>query len=316
MRGVYSFNGYRITFALLIGAIVVGIIFGIFPELDLQISSIFYDIRQGTFPAASSSFLNTVRSEGVLLTSALALCLVTILITNKFLLRASQLLPSRHAFFLLAVYILGPGLLVNGIAKSISHRPRPYSVTQFNGPNEFVAWWDRSGACKKNCSFSSGEASTAAWIIVAAIVLPTPHKIIAVTLSIIIAGALSFLRLSFGGHFMSDVLFGILTTLIVASVTYPLFFDPLQKNKREFIGSARSKATIALSSSRGITSSQVLSKAVRINLLSVMLAISLVFTFGWAFSRDPADIRDLAIYCLFLYGALATMAAMQKSFSQ
>lgn len=315
MRGVFSFNNRRITFALLSGAMVVGIIFGIFPELDLQISSIFYDSQQGTFPAASSSFLNAVRSEGILIVNALALCLVTILITNRFLSRASQLLPSRHALFLLAIYILGPGLLVNGIAKSVSHRPRPYSVTQFNGPNKFVAWWDRSGTCKKNCSFSSGEASSAAWIIVAATVLPTPHKIIAVTLSIIIAGALSFLRLSFGGHFMSDVLFGILTTLIVACVTYPLFFGALQKNKRELIEVASSKAALALSSSRDAVGLQILTKAVRINLLSVMLAISLVFTFGWIFSRDPDDIRDLAIYCLFLYGTLATIATTQKSLS-
>lgn len=47
-------------------------------------------------------------------------------------------------------------------------------VTQFNGPQEFVPWWDPRGSCARNCSFFSGEGATAFWTFTPAALTPPP----------------------------------------------------------------------------------------------------------------------------------------------
>ena len=57
------------------------------------------------------------------------------------------LISGRAIVFLLVTLMLSAGVLTNLTFKSYWGRPRPVVVTQFNGPDQFVPWWDPRGTC-------------------------------------------------------------------------------------------------------------------------------------------------------------------------
>jgi membrane-associated PAP2 superfamily phosphatase len=122
----------------------------------------------------------------------------------------------RAALFLIATLALAPGLVVNGILKPYWPRPRPVQVMEFGGPQRFVAWWDPRGTCESNCSFVSGEASSAFWSLAPAALAPPPWRALAYGVAIVYGATMSTLRIAAGGHFFTDVVFaGVLTFLII-----------------------------------------------------------------------------------------------------
>ena len=110
---------------------------------------------------------------------------------------------------------LGPGLIVDGL-KDLSHRPRPVQVHEFGGTSDFRSFYRFDGACPRNCSFPSGEASAAFWTLAPASLAPLPLRPAAMGAALLFGLATGALRMAGGGHFLSDVLFaGILTIGIV-----------------------------------------------------------------------------------------------------
>ena len=117
--------------------------------------------------------------------------------------------------FLALSLALGPGLFVNTLLKEHSHRPRPYQVTQFGGDETFRPFYRFDGACHRNCSFVSGEGSTAFWTLAPALLAPPPVKLLAIGAALLFGLATSLLRMAFGGHFLSDSVFAALFTWLV-----------------------------------------------------------------------------------------------------
>ena len=134
--------------------------------------------------------------------------------------------------FLIATMIIGPGLIVNLGLKDHWHRPRPVQTQDFNGASPFTPWYDSDGACRKNCSFVSGEASTGFWMVAPASVLPPPWRGPAIVAAFAFGFGASLLRLAFGGHYLSDVLLGGLITLIVIEIIRRLIW-PLGASEPE-----------------------------------------------------------------------------------
>jgi len=133
--------------------------------------------------------------------------------------------PSGRAMILLiATMAVGPGLIVNLGFKDHWRRPRPIQTENFNGQDPFMPWYDDDGACPKNCSFPSGEASTGFWMVAPASVLPPPWRTPAIAAAFAFGAGSSVLRLAFGGHYPSDVLLGGLITLIVIEVVRRLLW--------------------------------------------------------------------------------------------
>ena len=120
--------------------------------------------------------------------------------------------------FLIATIAIGPGLIVNLGLKDHWHRPRPVQTQEFGGPDPFRPWYEDDGACKKNCSFVSGEAATGFWMVAPASVLPPPWRGPAIVAAFAFGIGASLLRMAFGGHYLSDVLLGGLVTLIVIEI--------------------------------------------------------------------------------------------------
>jgi lipid A 4'-phosphatase len=117
--------------------------------------------------------------------------------------------------FVIATFAMGPGVIVNLGFKDHAHRPRPVHVTQFGGADEFKPWNRFDGACVTNCSFASGEASEGFWMIAPALEAPAPLRGPLVAGAVLYGAATSWLRMAFGGHFLSDVVAGELISVLV-----------------------------------------------------------------------------------------------------
>jgi membrane-associated PAP2 superfamily phosphatase len=222
-------NRTGLVIALAVG-VVTGLVFGFFPHLDLQISGLFYDPQTRDFTLrhrvllGESSWPAQLRNAAMWIVAALAIPAGIALGAKCFLPNSRMRVPGRAIVFLLASIALAPGLLVNVVLKEHWDRPRPVAVQEFNGPDRFVAWWDPRGACRHNCSFVAGEASGAFWTLAPAALAPAPARIFAYAAALAFGSAVGALRMAFGGHFFTDVVFaGVFTFLIIWLVHAALY---------------------------------------------------------------------------------------------
>jgi membrane-associated PAP2 superfamily phosphatase len=193
-------------------AVLVGAIFAVWPGLDLAVAHLFYD--DGGF--AGQSRLAKMARDFFRVTPFLVLALYIALYALKRAGVAVRWAPDgRGVVFLIATLVIGSGLIVNLGLKDHSHRPRPVHVAEFGGVDAFRPWDRFDGACKTNCGFASGEAASGFWMTAPALLVPPPWRAPAVAAAIAFGVGASVLRMAFGGHFLSDVLFGGLISLLV-----------------------------------------------------------------------------------------------------
>ena len=197
-------------------ALVVGLLFGIHPELDLKFASWFYDEAARVFPLKFNALAAIARDGAMVIAWVFAVPAI-ISLAVKFARPDRPLLMSGRAIvFLLVTLILSAGVLTNLTFKSYWGRPRPVTVTQFNGDQLFVAWWDPRGTCARNCSFFSGEGATAFWTYAPASLAPPAWRPLAYAAATLFGVTTSGLRMAFGGHFFTDVaIAGIVTFLVI-----------------------------------------------------------------------------------------------------
>ena len=119
---------------------------------------------------------------------------------------------------------MGPGIVVNVIMKDYSGRPRPMYVTEFGGKDQFLPWWDMRGPCTKNCSFVAGEPSGAFWTMAPAAVAPPHWRAAAYGAALVFGAAVGVLRMSAGGHFFTDVVFGGVVIFLVIWLVHGLLY--------------------------------------------------------------------------------------------
>jgi membrane-associated phospholipid phosphatase len=119
---------------------------------------------------------------------------------------------------------LGPGLLVNFALKEHWSRPRPIDVTTMGGNQHFVAWWDPRGDCPNNCSFVSGDVSGMAWTFAPAALAPPQWRVIAYGGALAVTLAMAALRVMWGAHFFTDVVFAGVFTFLVIWLAYALIY--------------------------------------------------------------------------------------------
>jgi lipid A 4'-phosphatase len=197
-------------------ALVIGLLFGIYPELDLKFASWFYDEAARAFPLKFNALAATARDGAMVIAWVFAVPAI-ISLAVKFARPDRPLLMSGRAIvFLLVTLVLSAGVLTNLTFKSYWGRPRPVTVTQFNGDQPFVAWWDPRGTCARNCSFFSGEGATAFWTYAPAALAPPAWRPLAYAAATVFGATTSGLRMAFGGHFFTDVaIAGIVTFLVI-----------------------------------------------------------------------------------------------------
>ena len=203
--------------AIAVGA-VAGLVFAIFPQWDLAIPGWFFDPVRGDFPLAIRWFPNLIRSIGHWTTLLIVLAAGGSLLAKILFPRTKALLSPRIALFLVCSFAIGPGLIVNGILKPTWARPRPAFVQEFGKQQTFEPWWKSGGECRSNCSFVSGDAAEAFWLLAPASVTPPSIRPVAEVAVLGFAVAISSLRVVFGRHFPTDVIFaGVIVVIVIAA---------------------------------------------------------------------------------------------------
>jgi membrane-associated PAP2 superfamily phosphatase len=196
-------------------SLIIGLLFGIFPELDLKLAALFYDSATNSFPLKQSWLAAVARDGAMWIAWALALPALGAIIVKLVRPERPMFVPARAAVFLLVTILLSAVVLTNLTFKSYWGRPRPVVVTQFNGQQEFVPYWDPRGSCGRNCSFFSGEGATAFWTYAPAALTPPPWRPLAFAAATLFGVITSGLRMAFGGHFFTDVAAAGLVTFLV-----------------------------------------------------------------------------------------------------
>ncbi|MCC8942673.1 phosphatase PAP2 family protein [Bradyrhizobium sp. Arg68] len=205
-------------------ALVVGVLFGIFPELDLKLAALFYDAAQKTFPLKLDALAAFARDAAMWIAWALVLPAIVTIVVKFFRPDRPMLMSGRAAVFLLTTMLLSAGVLTNFTFKSYWGRPRPVVVMQFGGDLQFVPWWDPRGACPRNCSFFSGEGATAFWTYAPAALTPPAWRPLAFAAATVFGVVTSGLRMAFGGHFFTDVAIAGVVSFLVVWLFYALIY--------------------------------------------------------------------------------------------
>lgn len=235
------FSG-RATLILLGALLVVAlVILHRFPAIDRTVSTWFFVESEcgpgipagsicGDFPLRHSPPALALRQFLQFLPLTLAAGLAGALLVG---LRNGRRLSARHwshAGPVFWTYVLSVGLLVNGIFKEFWGRPRPLQTDAFGGQFPFVPAGEITHYCSRNCSFVSGEAAAAAWLVCLVALVPRQHAPLrraAYAVAIALALGTSILRLSFGAHYLSDVVIAGLLTLLTFSVLVTIAPRPL-----------------------------------------------------------------------------------------
>ena len=124
--------------------------------------------------------------------------------------------------FLVLLYLIGPGLLVNVTLKEYWGRPRPADIVEFGGTRDFRQPWQIRTVDRRN-SFPSGHASVAFYLAAPWFLLRSTRKraaygwlSVGVGFGLLVGAA----RMAQGAHFLSDVLWSgglvYLTGLVLA----------------------------------------------------------------------------------------------------
>jgi len=204
--------------------VVIGLVFGIFPELDLKLAALFYDPQTRTFPLKLNGLAAFARDAAMWIAWAFVLPSVVAIIVKLNRPDRPLLVSGRAIVFLLVTMILSAGVLTNFTFKTFWGRPRPVAVTEFAGQHQFVPWWDPRGDCPHNCSFFSGEGATAFWTLAPAALAPPPWRPLAFAAATVFGAVTSTLRMAFGGHFFTDVAIAGLVTFVVIWLAYALIY--------------------------------------------------------------------------------------------
>ena len=174
-------------------------IFGYFPQIDLAVSSWFYDGqwfgRQGILWTIRNFYYDF---------SILVPVLLLVLLVLSFIKRTQ--VPRKVYGFFVALAIIAPIGLVNMVLKEYWGRARPSNVVEFGGDKLFTpAQIFPVDQCDHNCSFVSGEGSGCFMLLLLALTMfgGTAKRDVAICALILPMG---FLRVVAGGHFLSDVL--------------------------------------------------------------------------------------------------------------
>jgi membrane-associated PAP2 superfamily phosphatase len=126
----------------------------------------------------------------------------------------------RSGLFLVLVFGVGPGLLVNLILKPGYGRPRPRDVVEFGGRYEFVPVLTPSPALPCT-SFPSGHAAMGFYLMAPAFLVRRRSRLAAALFAatgLLLGSAIGMVRIVQGGHFASDIVWSAGIVYITALV--------------------------------------------------------------------------------------------------
>jgi lipid A 4'-phosphatase len=196
-------------------------VFLAFPGIDIWFSNLFY--KDG-FLAGQLRGFNAFRDLWRNMTVVIIVALVVVPLIKIIWPSRRSLLKPRDVAFILSTLIVGPGIITNLILKDNWGRPRPFMVDIYGGHVPFAEVWQITHYCTRNCSFVSGEGSSATWLVTLAVLLPPRFRGVGITLLAAFGAAFALNRVIIGAHFLSDVVLAGWITLLVMAVGYRVFY--------------------------------------------------------------------------------------------
>ena len=207
-----------IIFLILIIFLTVG------SSLDIFISSLFYKGDQ-VFLLQSFSYV-TILAREILLPFIVLYILILPIISLYFPINIIYFgfkFSLKKIIFLWLSLIFNLVLIVNMLLKGFWGRARPNDISELGGKEIFTPWFEISTACYSNCSFVSGDASVGFSLI--GLFFLTNNKNF-FWLALLSGFYLGLIRISEGGHFLSDI---IVAGFLIFILTY--FHSILYKKK-------------------------------------------------------------------------------------
>lgn len=198
--------------------------FALWPGLDLIVTGAFFD--GSTFPVALDHRAESVRLIIWDIAILVALASAGFAMASLWLRRPLLNLSTRLWGVIVLTFVLGPGLLVNGILKRQWGRARPADIQDFGGKAQFTPPHDITDQCAANCSFVSGESAgamalaVALWLILGAQRSWLPTGLLRLGQALVIALPLvtGLQRIAAGRHFLSDVVLASLFVALIAAI--------------------------------------------------------------------------------------------------
>ncbi|MFN3745435.1 MAG: phosphatase PAP2 family protein [Hyphomicrobiaceae bacterium] len=200
------------------------------PEIDLTVSGFAKELcpasaRSLTGAWCPASALNAVRSAFIalfmLVVGATLAVSVGVLIAKRKLFGTAQ----ARCWFMIAVLVVGPGVVTNLIFKDNFGRARPRDVIELGGTKVFSPPLLPAQECQRNCSFVCGEAASMFAPLFALVFLFPRYRrslLLAALTTGLVAGAVRMMQ---GAHFLSDVLFAGIFMALTVSLLHVVFID-------------------------------------------------------------------------------------------
>jgi lipid A 4'-phosphatase len=135
------------------------------------------------------------------------------------------------------LFLLGPGLIVNGILKPFWDRARPFQIAQFGGAADFTPAWVISQACCGYRSFVSGEMAGATALAISLFLILRANRVAlgetssnaGLVLALGVPLFTAWQRMAVGRHFLSDIVLAALVTLLLAATLRHILGTPARR---------------------------------------------------------------------------------------
>ena len=213
-----------VQLVFVLGFTGLGILFVVFPTVDLWFTGLFYDGVRG-FYLSGAWWVRLFYHLIPVITTCVVLGLLALLACALIRKRAVGPFNTRVVLYLLATLALGPGLVVHTVFKDHWGRARPRDVIEFGGDKTFTPAFVISDQCDRNCSFVAGHPSMGFYFFALAF-LARRRRYRLYLAAGGFGGLVGLGRIAQGAHFLSDVIFSGVFVFVVAYILYYCLLRP------------------------------------------------------------------------------------------
>lgn len=203
--------------------VALAVIFVVFPGIDLGVARWFF-VPPRSFTLGETWVGRFFDSEIHFAMEWFLVFLVGLFVYGLVRKREYWGLTPKNFLFVVLSIGLSAGLVTNVVFKDSWGRARPSQIVEFGGTKQFSPPFMRSTQCDKNCSFVSGDASLATSFLVFAVIARRNKPLWWGGISAF-AGLVGLMRMGRGSHFLSDVVFAMIFTLMIMLVVARVILD-------------------------------------------------------------------------------------------
>lgn len=219
---LFQSSPLRTPLVIIVLIIVAFVVFSVWPAIDLWVAGLGYDAEAG-FWIDNVPLSNEVRNA-IWNGSTVMVVLAVVGLVWRVVFGHAGVIPTRVWGFILLLYVIGPGLIVNGLMKEYWGRARPATIVEFGGTLQFTVPIQITDQCVTNCSFVSGEGAAAMALCLSLLMILRHLRPLIGSVafrmgqgfSVLIVGLASAQRIATGRHFLSDAILAILLVFLIA----------------------------------------------------------------------------------------------------